>query len=382
MLNTLEDNTTLDKIHRLFIDNDLSFVSYRLPNEKKITTMLQWQGEPEVIPDINSLKNKSGFVFAPFYNTSHNPIRMILPDMIVDGTSFNKPIQQDIYLNHSLKKQLPQEFKWEEKNDLSKEEYLIQVNQLKQMISQKKLDKLVLSRISTEKKPENFNPSVLFDALHLTYQDAFVYLLHIPDAGLWCGASPEPLLIVSNNNASTVSLAGTRKLVKDYKSEPWDEKEYKEQEIVTTYIDEVLQKFHVKDYTKSGPHNYSAGKIEHLRTVFNIPLDELKDNMYEFLDELHPTPSVCGLPKNISLDLINQTERHEREYYAGFLGPMDTNNHWNLYVNLRCIKAGQNKLAFFLGAGITEGSEAIKEWEETESKKNTMHSMVNKITES
>jgi isochorismate synthase len=382
MLNILEENKTLEKIHRLFLDNGITFVSYRLPFHEKVTTMLQWQSEPAVIKDIRSLKNKSGFVFAPFFNNSKNPIRLIAPDLILTGDEPEEYFKPDTYVEDALKEFPKSNVRWDEKHQTSNLEYTTQVSKIKEMIGEGKLSKVVLSRISVDNKPDNFNPSELFNALHLAYPEAFVYLLFIPGAGMWCGASPEPLLHVSGDTATTVSLAGTRKFSENYNGLEWDHKELNEQEVVTTYIDTVLEKFEIKDYIRNGPHTYRAGNIEHLRSVFSFRLDELNDRIFEFIDELHPTPSVCGLPKNRALDYIRQTEFHDREYYSGFLGPLNIHDEWSLYVNLRCLKVGRDKLAYYLGAGITEGSDPGKEWDETESKKNTLQSIIKKITAS
>jgi isochorismate synthase len=80
--------------------------------------------------------------------------------------------------------------------------------------------------------------------------------------------------------------------------------------------------------------------------------------------DLHPTPAVCGIPKEKSLELILQTEKHNREFYAGFIGPLDNDNA-QLFVNLRCMKLTSKWATYFAGGGLTAQSEAEAEWEET-----------------
>jgi isochorismate synthase len=106
-----------------------------------------------------------------------------------------------------------------------------------------------------------------------------------------------------------------------------------------------------------------------------------ENKLAEFLDELHPTPSVCGLPKDVSMDVIRNTEKHRREYYSGFLGPVNIDNEWNLYVNLRSMKSLETELEYYLGAGITKGSNAEDEWEETNNKMNTLKTIVESLKE-
>ena len=86
---------------------------------------------------------------------------------------------------------------------------------------------------------------------------------------------------------------------------------------------------------------------------------------------MHPTPAVCGLPKEKALDLIYKTEPYDREYYAGYLGMVEKDTV-DFYVNLRCMKIYENTAALFVGGGITANSVAKKEWEETELKAETL----------
>ena len=64
------------------------------------------------------------------------------------------------------------------------------------------------------------------------------------------------------------------------------------------------------------------------------------------------------------MQLIRETELHQREYYAGYLGPVDANSQ-QLFVNLRCMKLTSNGVSFFVGGGITAQSKADEEWQET-----------------
>jgi isochorismate synthase len=108
---------------------------------------------------------------------------------------------------------------------------------------------------------------------------------------------------------------------------------------------------------------------------------KLKDFASRFLYLLHPTPAVCGLPKNEALSFILEHEIHNREFYSGFLGPVNMTsgrgrNSSSLYVNLRCMKLRENTAILYAGCGITVESEPEKEWQETELKANTLLSVI------
>ena len=104
---------------------------------------------------------------------------------------------------------------------------------------------------------------------------------------------------------------------------------------------------------------------------------------------MHPTPAVCGLPKEAAKAFILENENYNREFYTGFLGELNfeaqlkprsgkrnienrayaiTKTSTQLYVNLRCMQLDGNNASIYVGGGITESSDAESEWHETVSK--------------
>jgi isochorismate synthase len=94
------------------------------------------------------------------------------------------------------------------------------------------------------------------------------------------------------------------------------------------------------------------------------------------LSLLHPTSAVCGTPKEAAIDWIKQAEAHDREFYSGYLGPVNLNDEIYLFVNLRTVKVRKEtngySATYYAGCGITEDSDPEKEWEETEMKCQTL----------
>jgi isochorismate synthase len=368
---------SLEEFHQLALNERLPFVSYKLPNAKDITTLVQTNSEPIVISSIMDLDGKSGFVFAPFNLSSDYPIWLIRPDLIINGNCFklshNQLVKSDFLDTKDNASYSSPHY------EATYQEFLNQIQEVHKEMATGTLNKLVLSRISIEKMPKEFNPSAFFYELKDSYPNAFVFMLHIAKIGLWFGASPEPLLQVNNGLVSTVSLAGTRVYNPKNTFSDWGEKELEEQDIVTKYIESNLKAFGVKHYNIEGPKSHSAGTIEHLLTKFSFDHNQLNGRIIEFLNAIHPTPSVCGLPKDIALKAIKSIEKHSREYYTGFLGPIDINSEYNLFVNLRSLKVEKDSLVYFIGAGITSSSDAEKEWEETNNKKSILKSIVEKL---
>ena len=89
-------------------------------------------------------------------------------------------------------------------------------------------------------------------------------------------------------------------------------------------------------------------------------------------DGVHPTPAVCGLPKNEAKVFILENEGYDREFYTGFFGELNLKGSSNLFVNLRCMQVLKNQLALYIGGGITIDSIPEKEWEETIAKSEVM----------
>ena len=79
-----------------------------------------------------------------------------------------------------------------------------------------------------------------------------------------------------------------------------------------------------------------------------------------------PPGSVTGAPKLAALDLIAQLEPAEREFYCGAVGWVDADTgEAELAVAIRTFWARDGVLRFGTGAGITWGSDAQAEWDET-----------------
>ena len=99
-----------------------------------------------------------------------------------------------------------------------------------------------------------------------------------------------------------------------------------------------------------GPQTATAGELAHLRTDIRFALPST-GMLGSLLRALHPTPAVCGLPKDEAFRFIGAHEGYDRSYYAGFLGRLSPGGHTALYVNLRCMACSGETGAFRLYAG-------------------------------
>jgi isochorismate synthase len=256
------------------------------------------------------------------------------------------------------------------KNQQSQEEYLRQLDSIMNFMKERKIDKVIYSRIKTIERNET-NLDLLFEALCEEYPTAFVYLLNSKENGCWIGASPEVLLRKNARFFETVALAGT---LSDSNAE-WSEKEKKEQQFVSNYIEELIARY-ASSFTKGNTHEVSAGQLRHLKTNFQFAL--ASSALSNFIEEIHPTPAVCGVPKSEARQLILDVEVHKRNLYTGFLGVLGSDDV-QLYVNLRCMQCFKDVFHLYVGGGITAESIPTNEWIETERKATTLSNVIKKL---
>jgi isochorismate synthase len=113
----------------------------------------------------------------------------------------------------------------------------------------------------------------------------------------------------------------------------------------------------------------------HLRSDFNFVLEDTR-RIGELIRALHPTPAVCGLPKQQTFDFIRRNESQSRRYYSGFSGPFNPEVDTHLFVSLRCMQILDDCYCLYTAGGLLRDSEEDQEWEETEAKLETMRSLL------
>lgn len=225
------------------------------------------------------------------------------------------------------------------------------------------IKKAIFSRIE-KIQIEISSIKTLVEKLSEQYPHAFVYALSSDELGTWIGATPEVLLKSSHNHFETMSLAGTKLTA----TESWTSKELDEQQIVTDYILSNIESI-TDQVETNGQNTVKAGAVYHLQTKI---IGDLKNSSaWDLAQVLHPTPAVCGVPKDKALELIQVTEQHNRGLYTGVIGRM-TSSSAELFVNLRCMQVAKEAVYLYVGGGITEASNIDKEWIETCNKSKTL----------
>jgi isochorismate synthase len=242
----------------------------------------------------------------------------------------------------------------------TREEYCDTLQQVIRVIKENNLPKLVYSRrkIFTDFSIIDYKES--FKNLCQSYPNAFRYLFNDGE-NAWMGAFSEVLgkFNKTTHEFETMALAGTLPV-----SEEWSEKEIEEQKPVTSYIQNIL-KTYSDQVQQSETYDHVSGNIKHLRTDFKTHIHP--EDLDQLISDLHPTPAVCGIPKDFCNENIRKYEKFPREFYAGYI-KIETEETIQYFVNLRCARLYQDAVHFFVGGGITAQSNPEKEWTETELK--------------
>ena len=335
----------------LHYEKKLPFVVFSLPNSEVVKAF--FQNNDKFYPGYKL--DKDGFVLCPFHETQRH---FLIPK--ADSEYHQVMLEISEFATKHL------EFPESEKEQIFHKNLIRKtIGAIKQGVA----EKIVISR-QKNFVLSNFSVEILMERFFSAYPSAFRYVWFHPKTGLWCGATPEILVKIRNNEFKTMALAGTQ----PYKSGQikWREKELAEQHFVTQAILENVNG-KVQDIHVSETYSHRAGNLLHLRTDISGTLPNLEGSLSKLAGVLHPTPAVCGTPREIAKSFILANEGYHRKFYTGFLGPIeDGGTSATLMVNLRCMKIENGKASVFVGGGITADSDSTEEWGETQNKMQTM----------
>lgn len=352
----------------ILIKQNRSFVIYRAPKQEPIL-LIQSSDNLLRLGSLEELSGCTGFVFAPFRITDSSPLILMNPDVVIKGWEGIATFLSN--QDTSLATNIPDAVCSASNHyDTYKKAFSSFINSLRD----NQFEKLVLSRTAVYPKDTTFSAEQAFYNACDKYEDAFVYLFHSTETGTWLGSTPEILLSGEAGLWKTVALAGTLPYQQAILPDAWNEKNSREQQLVADYVRKQLTAFGVEP-TETEPFTVRAGELAHLKSEFAFPLSQC-DRLGNLLELLHPTPAVCGLPKEEAYRFILANEGYDRRYYSGFVGWLHPQGATDLYVNLRCMEIEERCLTLYAGGGLLSRSELDSEWNETEDKLQTMLAII------
>ncbi len=322
-----------------------AFALYALPGETSPRFCMAKDGRTE-----EDFIFRNGFLLAPFQGK-----QLFIP------AELSEPPVADDWTEMHLQPQ---------RAATTREEYASLFRLYTDFIHSGQVRKIVLARTEDAAVAENFSPARAFLQACTNQPAAFKAPVHTPQHGTWLFCTPEQLITGSGTGYSwhTMALAGTRMPC----TLPWDAKNRREQALVTDFMREVLTPL-ADSIQVSEPENLRAGNIEHLCTRFRLQMPP--GRILRLLDQLPPTPAVCGSPVAAARELLLRYPDIDRSCYAGYLGPWG-NVGVQLYVSLRCMQIFPGFCRLYAGGGLMPDSDEESEWLETAAKMQTMRALL------
>ncbi|MBI3767965.1 MAG: isochorismate synthase [Deltaproteobacteria bacterium] len=187
------------------------------------------------------------------------------------------------------------------------------------------------------------------------------------------GSTPELLVRRSGDLVEASALAGSARRGTD----PVEDrglgtgllccpKNAREHDLVRTAITAALADSVRQVTMPARPELLSLPEAHHLHTPVRGRVLGSR-TVLDLAGALHPTPAVCGVPRQAACDLIARDEP-DRGWYAGVIGWMDGRGDGELAVALRSALIEDRHVTLWAGAGIVDGSDADSELAEVEAK--------------
>ncbi|MFL9829283.1 chorismate-binding protein [Flavobacterium sp. ST-87] len=339
---------------------ELPFVIYSKPYKTEVRGFFQKNDHLYFAETLD----ETGFVFAPFHGSQMILIpknQSVIWESEIDPLEENPIADLEFTVNEQGRSQF---------------ENLIQ--KAIKAIENGEFTKVVLSRKEILEVPD-FDLVTVFTRLIQRFPNVFCYCWYHPKIGLWMGATPERLLKASRKKFCSMALAGTQNF-NGTTDVVWERKEMEEQQYVTEFILENLKGL-TSEVAVSSPYTVQAGNVLHIKTDIEGIINKTS-KLTQVVSVLHPTPAVCGLPKDAAKEFIMENEGYDRKYYTGFLGELNKKDFTekkqksDLFVNLRCMQIKEKRAHLYMGCGITKESIPEKEWKESVNKSMTMKSVL------
>ncbi len=242
-----------------------------------------------------------------------------------------------------------------------------------QRIERGEIEKLVLARTEELHFKGALSPWQMVKRLQGKAERATLYCFQLHPQASFLGATPEKLYTRQGQEICTEALAGTRKrgqteaedraLEQELLENP---KERREFALVKQFLDLALLPLCEGMCWDLHDRVLKTPNVQH---IYNRLRAQLKGGISDerLLQVLHPTPALGGAPQQKALLLLQAIEPFDRGWYGAPLGWVASDSA-DMAIGIRSALLRGHVLHLFAGAGIVAGSQAEKEWEETEQK--------------
>jgi isochorismate synthase len=196
------------------------------------------------------------------------------------------------------------------------------------------------------------------------------------------GASPELLLARDGHRVTVNPLAGSAARSTD----PTEDRRRGEALLASAkdrhehalVVDDIVERLRplVDDLeVPDGPSLVATATLWHLSTTLRARVADSSVTDVSALhlaQVLHPTPAVCGVPRAVAQDAIDEIEPFDRGFYTGTVGWTDARGDGEWVMALRCGEVAGDRVRLWAGAGIVPASRPADELAETTVKLRTL----------
>lgn len=328
----------------------------------------EWNDFGEIdflIPKISLFKHYDSYFL--LYNiltesfSSHENLNEVLENHAEKIYQLESKLKENINSKNTISfiEESDDKIKWDKK-----------VSDLIKSIKQNEIEKVVLARRLKFSTQTEINWQFIFNELDKKYPNCTNFLLKSGES-IFFGSTPELLAGFTGNQFYTEALAGSIMRGTDeaadnkLESELLNSKKNNiEHYIVINHIKSSLQNLLEKIEIDDNPTVKKFSNIQHLQTSVKGMLKKDTD-IFDIISALFPTPAVCGVPKEKSLQLIGEMEEFDRGLYSGLIGWFDCKGNGEFNVTIRSALINKNILYTYAGCGIVEDSNPAEEFEET-----------------
>ncbi|QZZ20699.1 isochorismate synthase [Leptothermofonsia sichuanensis E412] len=235
------------------------------------------------------------------------------------------------------------------------------------------LNKVVLAHAIDIVSPLPFHLVHSIHNLRHLHPDCYLFAISNGKGQHFMGASPERLISLRNRQLLTDALAGSAPRGKTTCEDAFlannllnSNKEMHEHQVVLEFI--TRQLCHLGLTPQPSPLRLlQLSNIQHLQTPIQARVPA-GIHLLDAIAELHPTPAVAGVPRDIACEHIRQYEAFERSLYAAPIGWVDHQGNGEFAVGIRSALIDGCHARLYAGAGIVAGSAPERELAEVQLK--------------
>jgi menaquinone-specific isochorismate synthase len=232
------------------------------------------------------------------------------------------------------------------------------------------LEKVVLAREVVVEGDGPFPAHELVARLRASYPAAFRFAVD----GL-VGASPELLVARTGDRVRSHPMAGTAPRSADPSTDARlaasllaSTKDRVEHQITIDFVLDALLPFCSFVDAEAEPSVVSMANVQHLATAVQGRLSSPPASALALAGALHPTPAVCGSPREGARAAIARLEGLDRGRYAGPVGWVDASGDGVFAVAIRCAELDGATARLLAGVGVVGDSDPDTELAETRAK--------------